>query len=452
MRPRWPLIHLVIVIDFLPVVIASSNRRIHSLTWAFSPNFPISCPRRNCKSSPARLRASSKLSKSLVLPSLSAQAAHESSSYVVCEIRQFLQNSIGKKRRLPRTKNVMSPSPLGLHVRLLNSIAKFLCETCLAYVVIVFICVKFISSCNRKAFAATNLTRWIAASLTFRLVNMHSQISSWGPSSSFKEENNNWFLNGAFILVDEKEDKYPVAIRQVPGDGSCLFHAVAAGLLCRQMMENNITAVVPDSFDVSDLSRDPTAFPNMRQLHPTMSEILNSSSKLRQRAVDTLQHSLNEQSLLYLHTNQTISASELIKSATQQYDGLTATEYLKDMRQYGVWGGGPEIVALANALGRQIILLEPWDDDVGVEEKHLSACALNSERIDHSTACLKVAAQVGKRRDVNEGSGVRVDSTLSGDIFILLANQEFPHMFGKKNAGIDYNSRNHFLAVFPVAD
>lgn len=438
MRPRWPLMHLVIVIDVHPVMFASSNRHVHSLTWAFNPNYPVSCPRRNCRSLSARLQASSKL------PNLSAQAAQEASSRVVSEIQQFLLNSIGKKRRLPRTKNVMSPSPLGLHKRLLNSATKFFCLSCLVYALLSFIAMKFISPCNRKAFAETNLTRWIAASLTFRLVNLHSQISSWGPSSSLKEKNNNWFLDGSFGLMHEKGDTSAVAIRQVPGDGSCLFHAIAAGLICQQMVEKNDT--------VAATSHDPTIFPDMRQLHPPMSKVLNLSSKLRQQAVDTLQYSLDQQSLLHLHTNQTISASELIKSATQQYDGITKTEYLKDMRQYGVWGGGPEIVALANALGRQIILLEPWDDDVSVAGNHLSECALNSDGIDHSTFYLKVTARFGKRRDVNEGSGVRVDNGLSGNILILLANQEFPRMSGKKYAGTDYNSRNHFLAVFPVAD
>ena len=34
-----------------------------------------------------------------------------------------------------------------------------------------------------------------------------------------------------------------------------------------------------------------------------------------------------------------------------------------DMRQEGIWGGGPKIVALSNSLNRQIVLLERVDHE-----------------------------------------------------------------------------------------
>ncbi|KAL7460710.1 hypothetical protein ACHAXS_001151 [Conticribra weissflogii] len=351
----------------------------------------------------------------------------------------------------------MSPSHLSLHRRLLKSVVKFICETCLVYFLLSILALKFVSSenhCNRITFASINLTRWIGGSLTFRLVNLHSQISSWGPSPSYGEENASCLIKGSFGLMNEKGFVSPVAIRQVPGDGSCLFHAIAAGLLCQPLVEKNNTAVTPDDFDISDLSCDTATFPSLRQLHsPQMYELLRLSSELRQQAVDTLQNSFDEQSLLHLNSNQTIRASELIKSATQQYKGLTATEYLQDMQQYGVWGGGPEIVALANAMGRQIILLEPLDDDVGDGENRLAAYASRGDGIDDATCYLKVAAQFGKRLGVNEDSDVRVNTSASGDIFILLANKDFPNMVGRGYyAGIDNCNKNHFLAVFPLYD
>ena len=62
-----------------------------------------------------------------------------------------------------------------------------------------------------------------------------------------------------------------------------------------------------------------------------------------------------------MQDDETISTLSLVQMAAEKY-GMSVAKYLKNMRQEGVWGGGPEIVALANWMERQIVLLEPMDE------------------------------------------------------------------------------------------
>lgn len=110
--------------------------------------------------------------------------------------------------------------------------------------------------------------------------------------------------------------------------------------------------------------------------------------------------------------DERINASELVHLAASQY-GLTADQYLNNMRDSKVWGGGPEIVALANGLKYKIILLETG----GTVSDNL-----------------KVSASFGHALNDNETSPA---------IYILSANQSFPNAI---NGNAD---DNHFLAVFP---
>lgn len=60
---------------------------------------------------------------------------------------------------------------------------------------------------------------------------------------------------------------------------------------------------------------------------------------------------------------ESITASSLVQIAAEQY-GISSTEYLTSMRDESVCGGGPEIIALASELQRQVILLEPETNDL----------------------------------------------------------------------------------------
>jgi len=76
---------------------------------------------------------------------------------------------------------------------------------------------------------------------------------------------------------------------------------------------------------------------------------------LRQTAVDVLQNSRDP--MLYMGEGEKLPASQLLQLAAEQ-QSQTPEEYCAKVREPHAWGGGPEIVALANALRRPIHVYE----------------------------------------------------------------------------------------------
>lgn len=120
----------------------------------------------------------------------------------------------------------------------------------------------------------------------------------------------------------------PVRIRQVPGDGNCLFHSIAVVL---SKVENGTDFAMDSPRGIYELRR--------------------SSMNLRNRAVDCLQSSPRRR--LFLQGEEYLEARELLLAAASQFD-MEGGEYCDLMRKESYWGGGPEIVALCNCLQRPI--------------------------------------------------------------------------------------------------
>lgn len=54
-------------------------------------------------------------------------------------------------------------------------------------------------------------------------------------------EDADWFLSGSFYAASDKlNEPISVRIRQVPGNGSCLFLSIAAGILYNESLEDGI--------------------------------------------------------------------------------------------------------------------------------------------------------------------------------------------------------------------
>jgi hypothetical protein len=119
----------------------------------------------------------------------------------------------------------------------------------------------------------------------------------------------------------------PVQVRQVPGDGNCLFHSVAT---CLSYAIHGTHVSMKDTTDLRTTSAD-----------------------LRKRAVD----GLLSRKLLFLQGHEYLRAKDLVEAAANQY-GLSGERYCDLMRQDSYWGGGPEIVALCNVLRRPIHVYE----------------------------------------------------------------------------------------------
>ena len=180
-------------------------------------------------------------------------------------------------------------------------------------------------------------------------------------------------------------------IRQVPGDGNCLFHSIS---LCLQHATNGTHW---------DLTK-------------RLEDLYGHSSQLRKQAVACLRQPHKR---LFLQGREILQSGELVQAAAQQY-GLSSQEYCAAMEQDCVWGGGPEIVALCNLLQRPI---------------HVYELATQLCDKGHKQFVLRRMACFGSPRfDRREA------------LHILSADSRFPDVL----PGEQLEAGNHFLAVFPM--
>lgn len=224
----------------------------------------------------------------------------------------------------------------------------------------------------------------------------------------------------------------PSVVRQVPGDGNCLFHSVSAALA-----------------RASDGEHPPLC--TTRGLR----NLRKSSAELRRRAVECL--SRDPRRRLFLQGRETLRAGELVDAAAAQY-GLSGEEYCEQMGRDSYWGGGPEIVALCNVLRRPIHVYELCSVDAGDgEEGNGSAssaddanalCAgddspeLSDDKHKNQATRRTVHPQFRLRRMACFGSP-RYDRR--EPLHILSADSRFPDV----SPGRQLPTGNHFLAMFP---
>lgn len=185
-----------------------------------------------------------------------------------------------------------------------------------------------------------------------------------------------------------KLKRHPLCrIRQVPGDGSCLFHSLS---LCLRHAKNGTHW---------DLKND-------------IEDLFTYSQSLRQSAVDCL---ADDSRKLFVQGREWLTAKELVDIAAAQYE-MTGDEYCQAMRDDTVWGGGPEIVALSNVLRRPIHVYE--------------LCVMNKQSfVLRRMACF---------------GSPKYDGACA--LHVLSADSRFPDLTpGKQNP-----VGNHFLAVFPL--
>jgi len=264
-----------------------------------------------------------------------------------------------------------------------------------------------------------------------RIGSMCGHYPPWNPSPNIDE---NGFLVPKYNRVSgewEKEVKLrkkdrislhnsPAMIRQVPGDGNCLFHSISVAW-AHATNGTHLEMKSPD----------------------TMEWLYRTSANLRQLAVDCLEE---RRKLLFLQGHEHLKATDLVEAAAAQY-GITGTEYCDLMRQESYWGGGPEIVALCNVLQRPIHVYElhvPEDDNDDDKQRHSrkgkmrsyyrKGYSLSSADSPHSSFVLRRMACFGSPK-----------FDRSPALHILSADSRFPDL----RPGEQLESGNHFLAIFP---
>mmetsp|Transcript_20893 Transcript_20893/g.45327 ORF Transcript_20893/g.45327 Transcript_20893/m.45327 type:complete len:457 (+) Transcript_20893:116-1486(+) len=227
----------------------------------------------------------------------------------------------------------------------------------------------------------------------------------------------------------------PCRIRQVPGDGNCLFHSISVGL-CH--------AVNRTQWDMKS--------------DDTLHRLYQHSQLLRHQAVACLRDSNRR---LCLQGREWVSSRDLVEAAAQQY-GLTAAEYCQEMQQESVWGGGPEIVALANVLRRPIHVYELATTTAvkaAAKQSRTPKPAFVKATTTGGSASTSAGAQQQQQENQKQQQqqvfvlrrmacfgSPRFDRCGDPALHILSADSRFPDL----DPGHQLKDGNHFLAVFPV--
>lgn len=189
-------------------------------------------------------------------------------------------------------------------------------------------------------------------------------------------------------------------IRQVPGDGNCLFHALST---CLSLQVNGTHA---DMRNTTLLSMN--------------------SALLRCLAVDCF--SRKPRRILFLQGEEYLRSKDLVEAAAAQYN-ITGETYCELMRRDSYWGGGPEIVALCNVLRRPIHVYELMEDNL--DEYYENE---KDKRNSPGFRLRRMACFGSPKFDRKE------------PLHILSADSRFPDV----TPGRQMTSGNHFLAMFPI--
>ena len=208
------------------------------------------------------------------------------------------------------------------------------------------------------------------------------------------------YLVGSFGC-EETGEQY--LIRQVPGDGGCLFHALTVAMI----------------------------FDKTRRHLPFDEKTRHMSDKLRKLSVLLLKR---KDVSLFIENGECTTSSDLLRIVSEHYN-MTETEYCEQMLLSSSWGGGPEIVALCNHLQRPIYVFELCrnkchdnDGNNGIEKCPENACRLYD---------LKVCGKFGSPQFDDEEP-----------LKILCADGRFPN-----NLDVDENKPgDHFFALETIED
>lgn len=191
-------------------------------------------------------------------------------------------------------------------------------------------------------------------------------------------------------------------VRQVPGDGGCMFHALAT---CLDFVENKEHFV---DFDKS---------------------IRQESTRLREQAVKTLQSECSF--VLHAETHSAIQSHELLNLTAEQYN-TTTEAYCSNMLNPHTWGGGPELMALAHYLQRPIHVYELHAKKFFPLKFYLK----RSATFDHVTL-----------PPSGDNTEERYQKLTKSPLEILFTDGRFPDMLPKNLRNI---KADHFLALFSV--
>jgi hypothetical protein len=261
-------------------------------------------------------------------------------------------------------------------------------------------------------------------------------------SSSLKNNNNN--LNE------------PVIIRQVPGDGCCLFHAIAISLNIIQEKRHLRMDDVHSLRELKSMSRSlrhmaVRCLRSCTDLRNNNYAAAISSSDDKNKSVSIANTKKKIYRRLFIQGYETMATNQLLNDVSIQY-GITPEEYCNLMEQDSYWGGGPEIVALCNVLERPIHVYElvptnKYHHHIVLDKKNNNSIGGNDDVSDDSVVVVpdyRMNTDFYLRRMATFGSP-KYDSKTP--LHILSADSRFPDV----SPNIIKANGNHFMAIFPVS-
>eukprot|EP00984_Skeletonema_dohrnii_P001048 scaffold328_cov95-Skeletonema_dohrnii-CCMP3373.AAC.13 len=228
---------------------------------------------------------------------------------------------------------------------------------------------------------------------------------------------------------DDRSLTTPVVIRQVPGDGDCLFHSLAIAL---SFTENGHLMRLDTQQGLQQLKQ------SSRKLRRMAVECLSSSCTTNKKRRSTTKRYKR----LFIQGSDSMKTSQLLSTASSQY-GISPEEYCELMMQDSYWGGGPEIVALCAVLRRpihvyELVALKDNDDDDGggqIQQQQQHPYLTMYKDQTSNQFCLRLLATFGSPKfDSKE------------PLHILSADSRFPDV----DPRCALKDGNHFLAMFPV--
>ena len=187
---------------------------------------------------------------------------------------------------------------------------------------------------------------------------------------------------------NDKESQYFV-LRNVPGDGDCVFHAVL-GSVCI----------------------------SMGMLNPDASSLNNSVSSMALEMRRVVANFLSSpDGTLYVNNKprkRIVRCRDLLQSAAKN-EGLSAEEYLTKLRQPGklggLYGGGPELTVLSNILRRPISIF------------HIDNKQSTSHNTEEKSCHLQRMGVFGEGLFEDPGQSVP-DSVVTNAVFFTLDGRE----------------------------
>jgi hypothetical protein len=225
-------------------------------------------------------------------------------------------------------------------------------------------------------------------------------------------------------------------VRQVPGDGSCLFHAVAA---CLDHAET----------DPMVLQHNPPPPLKQWSILKRRSAALRSAAVDRLENISTLETNKNNNKCnnkpFKLPNGSVVSTLEFIESVAASY-GISSEQYCVQMRHARTWGGGPEIVALSDVLQRPIylyssVVLDDDDNDATHPHSHTNDAELTTHQVEPNIRL--------RHNFTYDGDPyIQHDRKTASALHILCTDASFPNKSKDSSSRIK-GSGTHFFALLP---